>query len=471
MIRFAVAVYLVLILPRLWTFGMFLDGTIYASIARNMAEGLGGFNAPYYGDTAEKVFYWHPSLAMWLHSLLYRVFGDRLLIDTLYGFIAGSVVVYLVFQILRLVDFGGGAKPGAWGGVLLVSLAPMTSWVFSNNMLEASMAMFVLASVYLQLKGIHQTPRKMAAMFFLAGLCLALAVLSKNVAGLFPLILPVSYYVIFRSISFKKTFVMSLHLAGSALACIWAILYLANSIGFYEEYLRHQLLPSVAGELAGESTGFLRNTWLILAELIGGAVVLAAATFIFKKQSEVGFHRPALFFLLLGISGTLPLFFIPKFRSFYLYPGLVFYFLSMAAFFRPTLTALEKRFLESVKFRRYVNALALLLTFLAVGLFIAGKDHPARLKEFKHDVYDNGFSIPPRVDVADCSRTRDYTMIAAFQRYHKVSLLQDAPNQPEWIFEDSKKPCDIPPKCEKINRQDSLRYNMYKCAFFKKPKN
>ena len=38
------SVFLLIIVPQLLTDGMFMDGLIYASIARNLAEGIGSFS-------------------------------------------------------------------------------------------------------------------------------------------------------------------------------------------------------------------------------------------------------------------------------------------------------------------------------------------------------------------------------------------------------------------------------------------
>ena len=55
----AVSLYCLLVLPRLLSYGMFLDGVTYASIARNMAENYGSFWQPYYTATVYPTFYEH----------------------------------------------------------------------------------------------------------------------------------------------------------------------------------------------------------------------------------------------------------------------------------------------------------------------------------------------------------------------------------------------------------------------------
>jgi hypothetical protein len=55
-----VTLLLALTLPRMAQRGMFSDGLVYATIARNMAIGVGSLWAPNYTQTAWSEFYEHP---------------------------------------------------------------------------------------------------------------------------------------------------------------------------------------------------------------------------------------------------------------------------------------------------------------------------------------------------------------------------------------------------------------------------
>ena len=54
---------LLVMLPELVTKGMYVDGQLYATISRNMAEGLGSLWSPYATATLFPEFYEHPPLA------------------------------------------------------------------------------------------------------------------------------------------------------------------------------------------------------------------------------------------------------------------------------------------------------------------------------------------------------------------------------------------------------------------------
>ena len=65
-----------LLLPSMATIGMFMDGTIYAAISRNLAEGVGTMWALHFSAGLFPVFREHPPLVFWLQSFFFRLLGD-----------------------------------------------------------------------------------------------------------------------------------------------------------------------------------------------------------------------------------------------------------------------------------------------------------------------------------------------------------------------------------------------------------
>jgi hypothetical protein len=77
-------------LPRLVVQGMFGDGLLYASIARNMSIGKGSmwypfFSSSYWLDNVPPIYYENPPLMLWLESLLFTAIGDYWWIEKLYS--------------------------------------------------------------------------------------------------------------------------------------------------------------------------------------------------------------------------------------------------------------------------------------------------------------------------------------------------------------------------------------------------
>ena len=100
----SVAVFLSLCVYRVVYMDMFFDGLIYASIARNMSQGVGSFWYPYYTQFFLNPFYEHPPLVFWLQSFAYRIFGDHRLVEFLWGTVCALLIIFFIYRIYLLSD-------------------------------------------------------------------------------------------------------------------------------------------------------------------------------------------------------------------------------------------------------------------------------------------------------------------------------------------------------------------------------
>ena len=74
-----------LTVPRMTARGMFGDGLLYATMARNMSVGVGSFWKPALSATSYIEFYEHPPLGLALQSLAFRAFGDHFAVERVYA--------------------------------------------------------------------------------------------------------------------------------------------------------------------------------------------------------------------------------------------------------------------------------------------------------------------------------------------------------------------------------------------------
>jgi 4-amino-4-deoxy-L-arabinose transferase-like glycosyltransferase len=72
---FVLALYCLLPGHKLLRIGQHGDGVESASVARNLADGVGIFWKPYLDDYLHPVFREHPAFVLWFQSLFFRVFG------------------------------------------------------------------------------------------------------------------------------------------------------------------------------------------------------------------------------------------------------------------------------------------------------------------------------------------------------------------------------------------------------------
>src|SRR5262245_28576911 len=187
----AISLYCLLVLPRMLSYGMFMDGVVYASIARNMAENYGSFWHPYYTETVYPIFYEHPPLGFWLQSWAYRLGGDSVYVEAWWGFGVGTLILLVLAGIWRCLRPQGYALAGAWFPSVLFIVTPMTSWALGNNMLETTMVFFILLSVLLCLISLKNPTVCFSCLYgMLSGLSMFCAILIKGPVALFPLAVP-----------------------------------------------------------------------------------------------------------------------------------------------------------------------------------------------------------------------------------------------------------------------------------------
>src|SRR6266571_4350347 len=186
---------------------MFLDGVTYASIARNLAEGRGRFWALHYTETIYPAFHEHPPLGFWLQSLWFRIFGDQWFVERAYSAAAAALVGVFIVITWRAARAVPGARDQDWLPVALWMAAPVVSWTIVGNLLETTVAVFVIAAVAVLIAGqpVREDRRTRVPSWDFAasgsvaaalgrgcssGLCIVAATLSKGPVGLFPLAAP-----------------------------------------------------------------------------------------------------------------------------------------------------------------------------------------------------------------------------------------------------------------------------------------
>src|SRR3990167_4418365 len=81
---FSLSLLLILFVLPLTRQGMFLDGVLYAAIAKNLALGYGSLWHPFYSQTDFSVFYEHPPLAIYFQSLFFKLAGQGFGVEQLY---------------------------------------------------------------------------------------------------------------------------------------------------------------------------------------------------------------------------------------------------------------------------------------------------------------------------------------------------------------------------------------------------
>lgn len=321
----------------LLTRGMFMDGLIYTSVAANMAEGVGSFWHPVYTATQFPDFYEHPPLMMWLLSLWMRLFGTGMMAAKGYSVAVVLLTAALTVGVWKQLGFKTSI---GWLPLLMLTLIPDVALAAHNNYLESTMTLFVLASVWLVLRG------KGVGWHLLAGVMLAAAFLTKGPTGLFPLALPALLWLFGTRKGFGQAAVGTLAMA-AGLAAPMALLWFC--VPDAQEFLRKYFENQVIG---GSQVLVTSRTYIVKTLFSHTAVVLvvamAAVLFgILKKSapwrpSRDSWRRFGLMFAL-ALCGTLPMMVSTKQRAFYLLTVFPFVALAVAALLEPLVRHYEKQ--------------------------------------------------------------------------------------------------------------------------------
>lgn len=402
--QFSWAIAALLFLPLLFTKGMFYDGLSYASIARNMNDGVGTFWIPSYTPSIFPEFYKHPPFSFGLHRIFYHLFGDQPWVDRIYPYTMYGLSVLMLRRIWVLFVPAGHR---AWIPQLLWTLTPTVIWVHRNNMLEAPLAAAVLCVVWLLFEG---TMKKNYIWSLLAGIVFFFSLGIKGPVSLFPLMtLPImaTLYPERRRAALYSMIIMIV-----VFSAIFAYFYVNQPAyeNFFSSYLTKGLLPILFGnqEYVG---GTLKSIIEILKQL--ALPILVTIIFRMRKKEAYTLQRGSVFFFLLALCGTLPFLLMDRQQHYYFMPSMAFWMMGFA------IHLAQHEYPWSIQRKKWVKVLSLsnLCSWvMAIGLSIYFSKSPSRDKHIIHglEAIDNSYK-PIAIKVDDLSE--NWRLAAIAERY------------------------------------------------------
>ncbi|HTM54426.1 MAG TPA: glycosyltransferase family 39 protein [Pirellulales bacterium] len=375
--------------------GMSLDGITYATVARNMAQGLGTFWKPAYTSTFLPEFFEHPPLAIGLQSLAFRVVGDQWWLERLYSVLTAiptAVLVALIWrQVFRETE---PLKQFAWLPIALWILMPSWFWIYRHNFLENTLTVFTTAAVYAILRACDSSKRSWL-WASLAGLAIFAAVGSKGPVGLFPLATPlVAQFTLRRCTSRRLASVQIILLSALAIA-LGVVLASPPAREFVTRYFDQQIVNSLQGQREVNDSPLGR--FQLAVDLSWDLVLSFALAFLVRwpVRREVtligaGETRSATrFFLVSALSASLPIMISPKQSAYYAAASWPLYCLALAAWCAPAAEWLARgasaRFALQRSFTFTWRAAAVLAVLITAASPLWWK-HPLRDGELMADV-------------------------------------------------------------------------------------
>lgn len=417
-----IGITLILLSNSLLTEGMFLDGVLYACISRNMAVGMGSFWNPFYTQTIGPVFHSHPPLAFGLEALFFKLLGDHLWVEKLY-----SVLTFLLSGLLIALIWKRTTNNirWAWLPLLFWIAMPLVTWSATNNLLENTMSVFVMLSVYLMIVSYQRNSK---LWLFLAGIALFAAFLSKGFTGLFPLVFPI-IYCIFDD---KRRWIQGpidtlLLMVTVAVLSGVMFLFFPPSFAYLKDYINLQVIGGGLHEATVSTRFYIVFSLLLqlIAPLVIFSIILIMSKIINKDKHKVFEFAPDkkhfFSFLILGLMGVLPIMLSVKQRDFYMLAALPFFAL---AFGHLSLSMVNMMLLEiRPKTRNWMMIASSVVLLVGMVLNIShigkyGRDE-ALIEEVKNRMAEaDGENI---IEITPEEYTQ-WAKHAYYMRYGKISL-------------------------------------------------
>jgi len=317
------------------------------------------------------VFHEQPPLYFGMLSLFYKIFGESMYVERFFSLLMLIVTGFYIRKIWTLIFRDQPAISGkSWLPVILWITVPVCFWSYNNLVEEIVMSISTTSSVYYILKAILISPKPFFDVL-IAGLLIFLASLTKGFQGLFPIGAPVLYWIANRkNFPIKKCLNYSLMLGGIP-AIIYALLLL-NPVVYssFDLYFKARLIAAFTPGMGAETTGnHFDLIFRLFSELIpclGFMVIVLIITRIKNIfHLEITSCQNARWFLLLGLSASLPLMVTLEQREFYLTTSLPFFAMAISLFIAPSLSTL----LERVDFSGGVFRI---FKFIAWALLVSG---------------------------------------------------------------------------------------------------
>lgn len=417
----------------LFSDGMFMDGTIYAAVSENMANGLGTFWQPHLSQTLYPEFYQHPPLALGLQALAFKIFGDYFLVERFYSLATFILAGYLIILIWMEI---GKPKDKAWIPLLFWLANPLVIWAVANNMLENTLQIFVLASVLALVKSLKT---KTFLWIILGGLFLFLGLLTKGLVALFPLTFYFWHWLFKRENSFLRMLLNTGLLLLFTLIPLTFLLLLSEQVAHaLSTYLNLQIITSLQDVQTVSSRFFIVGR--LFNELLLGFGIMLLIILIFKKnikQFKTSFQEDKhqiYLFLALGFSGVLPIMISLKQSGFYMLPAFPFFALAFGLLIYPLLEKDTGNLPSKLFIIRYSGILSFVFLLIAFSVTFSFKNSIGRDKEMLEDVYSIS-SVVTNDEIIDIPKNlgQNWPLHAYFARYSDISLA-DVPIKPHQYY-------------------------------------
>lgn len=367
-------------LPRVVQKGLFGDGLLYASMARNMAEGRGSFWKPFFSssywlENIPSTYFENPPLMLWLESLAFLVFGDHWWVEKvfcIFVFILNGLLLKWLWQ--TIFDRTHTYHTFWYVVILCWYFIPVTPWANVNNMMDTLLTSFCLLAVLCYFKMKNSETLHYYKWMVMMSCSIFLAILVKGPVALYPLALPVMYTWIVdrRTTLFKPIYSTILISTVTALMFLMLWYSIEDARHFFTQYWEQRLKAVIVGSRDDMKLTGWNKLYIVQALAIELSVLVSLSMLMYiylkykkKWRPELFLFRMAAMFFAVGLCATLPILISTKQSNIYLIAGLPMFALSAAILWTPLVIKLHEK-LRGHVWLRWVNG------FVVFGFVVVG---------------------------------------------------------------------------------------------------
>jgi len=374
--------------------GLFMDGVIYAGLARNLSEGIGSVWSPSLSNNFFNTFFEHPPLAFYLEGVFFKLFDNRYIAISFYillqFFIAFGCIFYLWKRLFSKVHYSL-----FWIPLLGWLSLDLNMWAYSNNMLEVTQITFIMLSFLCIYLSFDKKFWQQTLLYTLASFLILLGFLSNGPVALFPIGVIGIHWLIYRKCRFSRALLSSISLC-IILVIVWGIFFLLNSdarINIHT-YLQTQLFSALLGEREVKFLGVQKFyiLWTVFLKFL--PLLLLSAFCYFKQKFSRIEVKNFCFYTLIGLSAVGPIILSPKQSDYYALPAYPFFLLGILSLITPSILNFLNRPLVYNSKIHYLRGFSVIVFMCSIIYFVTHISSPNREKNLIKDLHNMQSFIP-----------------------------------------------------------------------------
>ena len=453
------ALFILLFIPNLIKKGMFVDGLWYATISNNLADGIGSFWSPCFTRTMYPHFFEHPPLVFGIQSTFFKLFGNSLYVEKIYAFFIICITLTLIIILWRLL-FRDSPELRSFAfmpGILWI-IHDTTYLYYPNNLLECTQGVFILISVIFIVKGIQEANKRSYLFMFLAGISLIFSFLSKGFTGLYPLIAIIIYYLIFKTIPFKRMVLYNIIFWGGFSLIFLLLVLNKNAATDIINYINTQVIAALEGHRTEnmQSSRFHILKMLFETSLLPLTLVVILTLISYFKHGERNifkYKKEFLFFLILCLSGVIPMMVSKKQGTYYLLTVTPYISIALSLI----LIRSEKIIYKLNESKLFRNITLVLLISAIIYPFFSINKINKRDRTILHDLKKFDTIIKDNSTMGCITKNNEISLYGYFMRLYTISVDTTRPYNYPLLVSDKETPIDtsnyqsIDLKTEKFN--------------------